>query len=65
MPVQKVKESLPVPASDVVVLPIDLCGPYAKLEEAATVADAAFGGTGVDYLVHNAGKCVQAFEYSH
>ena len=39
----------------IVVLPFDLCGDAAKLEEAAGAADAAFGGAGVDYLVHNAG----------
>jgi NAD(P)-dependent dehydrogenase (short-subunit alcohol dehydrogenase family) len=49
-----------VPASSVVVLPLDLEGGQAALEEAAAQADAAVGGAGVDYLVHNAGKCVCA-----
>jgi NAD(P)-dependent dehydrogenase (short-subunit alcohol dehydrogenase family) len=41
--------------SHVEVLPLDLCAPFTELHEAATKADTAFGGAGVDYLVHNAG----------
>jgi len=55
-----VKESLPCAASDALVLPLDLTGPYEGLERAAQQADAAFGGQGVDYLVHNAGASMNA-----
>ena len=41
--------------TEVEVLPLDLCAPYAELHAAAVAADAAFDGAGVDYLVHNAG----------
>ena len=37
------------------MLPLDICSPASKLHEAATEADNAFSGEGVDYLVHNAG----------
>ena len=37
------------------VLPLDLCSSAAQLHEAATEADNAFDGAGVDYLIHNAG----------
>ena len=37
------------------LLPFDLLGQYEELDAAAAAADAAFGGSGVDYLVHNAG----------
>lgn len=37
------------------MLPLDLCSSYEAFEKAAASADAAFGGAGVDYLVHNAG----------
>ena len=37
------------------MLPLDLCAPFAELHVAAAQADTAFGGAGVDYLVHNAG----------
>jgi NAD(P)-dependent dehydrogenase (short-subunit alcohol dehydrogenase family) len=38
------------------VLPLDLTGPFQQLEAAAAAADSAFGGRGVDYLLHNAGR---------
>lgn len=34
---------------------LDLTSPYAELQAAAALADGAFGGAGIDYLVHNAG----------
>ena len=37
------------------MLPFDLLGDFKELEEAAAGAAAAFGGAGVDVLVHNAG----------
>ena len=52
---QRVKASLPTQPDNVLVLPFDLCGDYTELEQAAATADAAFGGAGVDYLIHNAG----------
>jgi hypothetical protein len=55
---QKVKASLPVPKENVLVLPFDLCGGDEAIEKAAALADAAFGGAGVDYLIHNAGQSV-------
>ena len=53
--VQEVKANLPTPPENVLVLPFDLCGSYSDLEQAAAAADSAFGGAGVDYLMHNAG----------
>lgn len=44
-----------VPEADVLLLPLDLVGPYEDLEQVAEAAFEAFGGQGVDYLVHNAG----------
>ena len=38
------------------MLPLDLNGPFSAMEEAAAVADQAFDGAGVDFLVHNAGE---------
>ncbi len=38
------------------MLPFDLTGSDEQLAEAVRKADAAFGGAGVDYLVHNAGE---------
>ncbi|KAI7846257.1 hypothetical protein COHA_000237 [Chlorella ohadii] len=46
-----------VAEGDVVLLPLDLVGDSAGLEAAAKAAFAAFDGAGVDYVVHNAGKC--------
>ena len=37
------------------VLPFDLKADFATLEAAAAEADTAFGGGGVDVLIHNAG----------
>ena len=37
------------------VLPFDLIGPFKELEQAAAGAAAAYGGAGIDVLVHNAG----------
>ena len=34
---------------------LDITSPYAELQAAAALADGAFGGAGIDYLVHNAG----------
>jgi short-subunit dehydrogenase len=59
-PLQAVKDQLSSTCKDIEVLPLDLCGPYAGLEAAAAAADAAFGGSGVDYLVHNAGASQSA-----
>jgi NAD(P)-dependent dehydrogenase (short-subunit alcohol dehydrogenase family) len=50
-----VKDACPDP-SVVVVLPFDLLGAEADLQAAAQAADAAFGGAGVDFLIHNAGR---------
>jgi NAD(P)-dependent dehydrogenase (short-subunit alcohol dehydrogenase family) len=51
-----VKESLSGKyAADALVLPLDMTGPQAELESAAKAANEAFGGAGVDFLVHNAG----------
>jgi len=56
LPPQRVKESCTGRyASDALVLPFDLSAPAAELEAVARGADAAFGGAGVDYLIHNAG----------
>lgn len=38
------------------VLALDLCAPASEMLEAAVEADNAFDGSGVDYLVHNAGR---------
>jgi dehydrogenase/reductase SDR family protein 7 len=40
----------------VLVLPFNLLGPEGDLQAAAAAADAAFGGAGIDYLIHNAGN---------
>lgn len=42
--------------NDVLVLPFDLMDSAEKLEAAAKAADEAFGGAGVDFLIHNAGR---------
>ncbi len=52
---QAVNDSLGLPDGHVLVLPFDLCADYGVLEKAAEAADQAFGGAGVDYLIHNAG----------
>ncbi|KAG1664699.1 hypothetical protein FOA52_006674 [Chlamydomonas sp. UWO 241] len=57
---EKVKARLPTPPGDVLVLPFDLCGDDASIEAAAAKADAAFGGAGIDFLVHNAGASQHA-----
>lgn len=43
------------PCGSVQILPFDLLADYSELEKAAAAADAAFGGKGIDYLIHNAG----------
>lgn len=55
---QKVKASCldTLICKGVEVLPLDLCAPTAELHVAAVKADNAFGGSGVDYMIHNAGK---------
>ncbi len=55
--VQAFKQELASVTKDVLVLPLDLTGPFPALEQASQQADAAFGGQGVDFLVHNAGGC--------
>lgn len=40
---------------DVLVLPFDLMDSTEKLQAVAKAADEAFGGAGIDYLIHNAG----------
>ena len=47
-----------LPDQAILLLPLDLVGPPEGLEAAARAAWAAFGGAGVDYLVHNAGGWV-------
>lgn len=49
-----------IPSDDVICLPLDLTGPQEKLEAAAKAAFEAFGGCGVDYIVHNAGASQHA-----
>ena len=46
------------------VLELDLCAPASEMHEAAMEADNAFDGSGVDYLVHNAGR-LAAFLCTH
>lgn len=41
--------------TEVEVLPLDMCAPFAELQSAAVRADDVFDGAGVDYLIHNAG----------
>jgi NAD(P)-dependent dehydrogenase (short-subunit alcohol dehydrogenase family) len=53
---QKVKGSCTdTNPEDILVLPFDLLGSSSSLEQAAADADAAFGGAGIDFLIHNAG----------
>lgn len=52
---QRTRASCP-PPSDVLVLPFDLMDSTQKLQEVARAADEAFGGAGIDFLVHNAGE---------
>lgn len=47
-------------SGDVVVLPLDLLGGEEALVTAAEKAFAAFGGAGVDFLIHNAGASQHA-----
>jgi hypothetical protein len=47
--------------TQVEVLPLDLCGAFSELQEAAARADDAFEGAGVDYLMHNAGEPQENF----
>lgn len=42
--------------TEVEVLPLDMCAPFADLQKAAVRADDVFDGAGVDYLIHNAGS---------
>jgi NAD(P)-dependent dehydrogenase (short-subunit alcohol dehydrogenase family) len=42
-------------AGDILVLPLDMTAPQAELDAAAKAAGEAFGGAGIDFLVHNAG----------
>ncbi len=56
---QLVKASCQAAPGDVLVLPFDLLGPAAQLESAAATANVAFGGNGIDYLIHNAGTTQQ------
>ncbi len=42
--------------TEVEVLPLDVCAPFADLQGAAAKADDVFDGAGVDYLIHNAGS---------
>ena len=49
-----------IPSDDVLVLPFDLCGSDSELEKAALAADSAFSGSGIDYLIHNAGASQHA-----
>lgn len=56
---QNVKEGCIAKGScneDVILLPFDLLAPFEKLEGVTEQANEAFGGSGVDYLVHNAGE---------
>ncbi len=39
---------------------LDITAPYAELQAAAALSDGAFGGAGIDYLVHNAGAPTSA-----
>ncbi|PNW86961.1 hypothetical protein CHLRE_02g103100v5 [Chlamydomonas reinhardtii] len=60
---QRVKDSLGLGAAAndrVTILPFDLLADYSELEKAAAAADAAFGGKGIDYLIHNAGASQHA-----
>lgn len=57
---QRVATDCGLGTDQVMVLPLDLCGPYEGLEAAAQRADDAFGGVGVDYLIHNAGASQHA-----
>ena len=52
------KKSLP--SDEVMVLPFDICGSDAELLRAAQTADSAFSGSGIDYLIHNAGASQHA-----
>lgn len=40
---------------NVMILPFDLMDSTDKLQAAAKAADEAFGGAGIDFLIHNAG----------
>jgi hypothetical protein len=60
LPSQRVKAACKADPADVLVLPFDLLAPDADLEAAAAAADAAFGGAGIDFLVHNAGASQHA-----
>jgi hypothetical protein len=44
---------------DVLVLPFDLMDSTEKLQAVAKVADEAFGSAGIDFLIHNAGRCAK------
>ena len=49
-----------VPASDVLLLRLDVLGPESTLQAAALAAFDAFEGAGVDYIFHNAGASQHA-----
>jgi hypothetical protein len=49
-----------LPEESILLLPLDLVGPYSHLEDAAEQASQAFGGQGLDYVVHNAGATGEA-----
>ncbi len=57
---KRVAESCGTASENVLVLPFDLTGSDEQLAEAVSKANAAFGGAGVDYLVHNAGEATEA-----
>ncbi|EIE23214.1 NAD(P)-binding protein [Coccomyxa subellipsoidea C-169] len=46
--------------TEVEVLPLDVCAPFADLQGAAAKADDVFDGAGVDYFIHNAGASQHA-----
>mmetsp|Transcript_22461 Transcript_22461/g.62024 ORF Transcript_22461/g.62024 Transcript_22461/m.62024 type:complete len:328 (+) Transcript_22461:177-1160(+) len=55
---QEVKSELPCPKENVSVLPVDLCGPFEQLTQAATTAEQVFGG--LDVIVHCVGASMNA-----
>lgn len=56
---QRTRACCPKP-NDVLVLPFDLMDSAERLQAAAKAADQAFGGAGVDFLIHNAGASQHA-----
>eukprot|EP00879_Flechtneria_rotunda_P020883 GHRR01021988.1.p1 GENE.GHRR01021988.1~~GHRR01021988.1.p1 ORF type:complete len:353 (+),score=105.84 GHRR01021988.1:292-1350(+) len=57
---QRVKAACQTAPANVIVLPFDLLDGPEKLGAVVQAADAAFGGAGIDYLVHNAGASQHA-----